>query len=112
MNLNEKNFSVEMEEIKEDVCIPCLNKSDIREVLNRLETIDEHQNRIDQRLMAIEEYERVAMRRMQDVLIMQRRNFNKMMDGFKAIQKAFHMACGAVVDLDDEMCEHMGVCKI
>ena len=111
MNLNEKNFSVEMEEIKEDVCIPCLNNSDIREVM-KLETIGEHQNRIDKRLMAIEEYERVAMRRMQDVLILQKRNFNKMMDGFKAIQKAFHMACGAVVDLDDEMCERMGVCKI
>ena len=94
-----------MEEIKEDVCMPCLNKSDIREVMNRLETVEN-------RLMAIEEYERVAMRRMQDVLILQKRNFNKMMDGFKAIQKAFHMACGAVVDLDDEMCEHMGVCKI
>ena len=97
-----------MEEIKEDVCIPCLNNSDIREVMNRLETMDNHLTRIDQRLM----YERVAMRRMQDVLILQRRNFNKMMDGFKAIQKAFHMACGAVVDLDDEMCERMGVCKI
>ena len=94
-----------MEEIKEDVCMPCLNKSDIREVMNRLETVEN-------RLMAIEEYERVAMRRMQDVLILQKRNFNKMMDGFKAIQKAFHMACGAVVDLDDEMCERMGVCKI
>ena len=85
--------------------MPCLNKSDIREVMNRLETVEN-------RLMAIEEYERVAMRRMQDVLILQKRNFNKMMDGFKAIQKAFHMACGAVVDLDDEMCERMGVCKI
>ena len=101
-----------MEEIKEDVCMPCLNKSDIREVMNRLETIDEHQHRIDQRLMNIEEYERVAMRRMDEVRIMQRRNFDKMMDGFEAIQKAFHMACGAVVDLDDEMCERMGVCKI
>ena len=94
-----------MEEIKEDVCMPCLNKSDIREVMNRLETVEN-------RLMAIEKYERVAMRRMQDVLIMQRRNFNKMMDGFKAIQKAVHMACGAVVDLDDDMCERLGVCKI
>ena len=101
-----------MEEIKEDVCIPCLNNSDIREVMNRLETMDNHLTRIDQRLMTIEEYERVAMTRMQDVLVMQKRNFNKMMDGFKAIQKAFHMACGAVVDLDDEMCERMGVCKI
>ena len=101
-----------MEEIKEDVCMPCLNNSDIREVMNRLKTMDKHLTRIDQRLMAIEEYERVAMRRMQDVLILQKRNFNKMMDGFKAIQKAFHMACGAVVDLDDEMCERMGVCKI
>ena len=52
-----------MEEIKEDVCMPCMNKADIREVMNRLETIDEHQHRIDQRLMAIEEYERVAMRK-------------------------------------------------
>jgi len=101
-----------MEEIKEDVCMPCLNKSDIREVMNRLETIGENQDRINKRLMAIEEYERVAMRRMDEVRIMQRRNFDKMMDGFEAIQKAFHMACGAVVDLDDEMCERMGVCKI
>ena len=92
--------------------MPCLNKADIREVMNRLETIGENQDRINKRLMAIEEYERVAMRRMQEVRIMQRRNFDKMMDGFEAIQKAFHMACGAVVDLDDEMCERMGVCKI
>ena len=101
-----------MEVIKEDVCMPCLNKSDIREVMHRLDTIGENQDRINKRLMAIEEYERVAMRRMDEVRIMQRRNFDKMMDGFEAIQKAFHMACGAVVDLDDEMCERMGVCKI
>ena len=92
--------------------MPCLNKADIREVMNRLETIGENQDRINKRLMAIEEYERVAMRRMDEVRIMQRRNFDKMMDGFEAIQKAFHMACGAVVDLDDGMCEHLGVCKI
>ena len=101
-----------MEGIKEDICIPCLNNSDIREVMNRLETMGKHLTRIDQRLVEIEHFERVAMTRMQDVLILQKRNFNKMMDGFKAIQKAFHMACGAVVDLDEEMCEHMGICKI
>ena len=56
MNLRQKKLSVEMEEIKEDVCIPCLNKSDIREVLNRLETMDKHLTRIDQRLVDIEHF--------------------------------------------------------
>ena len=63
MNLNEKKLTVEMEGIKEDVCIPCLNKSDIREVMNRLETMDKHLIRIDQRLVHIEHFERVAMTR-------------------------------------------------
>ena len=77
-----------------------------------LESLAERFSRMEERLVQVEHFERVAMTRMNEVRIMQTRNFDKMMDGFKAIQKAFHMACGAVVDLDDEMCERMGVCKI
>ena len=42
----------------------------------------------------------------------QKRNFDKMMDGFRAIQKAFYMAFGTAVEAQDELSEHLGILKI
>ena len=74
-----------------------------------LESLAERFSRMEQRLVQVEHFERVAMTRMNDVKVMQQRNFDKMMDGFKAIQKAFHMLANAVVDINEDLSENLGV---
>ena len=72
-------------------------------------SLAERFSRMEERLVQVEHFERVAMTRMNDVRIMQKRNFDKMMDGFKAIQKAFHMMANAVVDINEDLSENLGV---
>ena len=92
MNLNEKKQIGEMEKI-----------------LAQLELISSRLAIIENKMVQVEHFERVAMTRMNDVKIMQKRNFDKMMDGFKAIQKAFHMMANAVVDINEDLSENLGV---
>ena len=77
--------------------------------LASLESLAERFSRMEERLVQVEHFERVAMTRMNEVRIMQKRNFDKMMDGFKAIQKAFHMMANAVVDINEDLSENLGV---
>ena len=72
-------------------------------------SLAERFSRMEERLVQVEHFERVAMTRMNDVRIMQKRNFDKMMDGFKSIQKAFHMMANAVVDINEDLSENLGV---
>ena len=72
-------------------------------------SLAERFSRMEERLVQVEHFERVAMTRMNDVRIMQKRNFDKMMDGFKAIQKAFHMMANAVVDINEDLSENLGL---
>ena len=72
-------------------------------------SLAERFSRMEERMVQVEHFERVAMTRMNDVRIMQKRNFDKMMDGFKAIQKAFHMMANAVVDINEDLSENLGV---
>ena len=72
-------------------------------------SLAERFSRMEERLVQVEHFERVAMTRMNEVRIMQKRNFDKMMDGFKAIQKAFHMMANAVVDINEDLSENLGV---
>ena len=74
-----------------------------------LESLAERFSRMEERMVQVEHFERVAMTRMNEVRIMQKRNFDKMMDGFKAIQKAFHMMANAVVDINEDLSENLGV---
>ena len=74
-----------------------------------LESLAERFSRMEERLVQVEHFARVAMTRMNEVRIMQKRNFDKMMDGFKAIQKAFHMMANAVVDINEDLSENLGV---
>ena len=92
MNLNEKKQIGEMEKI-----------------LAQLELISSRLAIIENKMVQVEHFERVAMTRMNDVKIMQKRNFDKMMDGFKSIQQAFHMMAGAVYDINEDLSENLGV---
>ena len=74
-----------------------------------LESLAERFSRMEQRLVQVEHFERVAMTRMNEVRIMQTRNFDKMMAGFNAIQKAVHMMANAVVDINEDLSENLGV---
>ena len=87
----------------------CSQKNQFCETTQTLKKIHERLARIDERLVQVEHFERVAMTRMNEVRIMQKRNFDKMMDGFKAIQKAFHMMANAVVDINEDLSENLGV---
>ena len=81
----------------------------MEKVLTSLESLAERFSRMEERLVQVEHFERVAMTRMNEVRIMQTRNFDKMMEGFKAIQKAFHMMANAVVDINEDLSENLGV---
>ena len=81
----------------------------MEKILASLESLAERFSRMEERLVQVEHFERVAMTRMNEVRIMQTRNFDKMMDGFKAIQKAFHMMANAVVDINEDLSENLGV---
>ena len=72
-------------------------------------SLAERFSRMEERMVQVEHFERVAMTRMNEVRVMQKRNFEKMMDGFKAIQKAFHMMPNAVVDINEDLSENLGV---
>ena len=72
-------------------------------------SLAERFSRMEERMVQVEHFERVAMTRMNEVRVMQKRNFEKMMDGFKAIQKAFHMMANAVVDINEDLSENLGV---
>ncbi len=72
-------------------------------------SLAERFSRMEERLVQVEHFERVAMTRMNDVRIMQKRNFDKMMDGFKSIQKAFHMMASAVYEINEDLSENLGV---
>ena len=81
----------------------------MEKIFQKLESISDRLARMEQRIVQVEHFEKAAMARMNDVKIMQKRNFEKMMDGFKAIQKAFFMLAGAVVDINDDLSENLGV---
>ena len=68
--------------------------------------------RVEQRVIELEMSQRMAMSTINSMARIQKRNQDKMMDGFKAIQKAFYMACGAAVDSQEELSEHLGILKI
>ena len=81
----------------------------MEKVLTSLESLAERFSRMEERLVQVEHFERVAMTRMNEVRIMQKRNFDKMMDGFTAIQKAFHMVANGGVDINEDLSENLGV---
>ena len=60
MGLNEKNLFMKMEEIKEDMCYSCKNKSDIREVLKQLQRLDERLQRWEHRMVQLDHIQRIA----------------------------------------------------
>ena len=103
---------MKMDKIKEDVCFSCKNKSDIREVLKILQNLDERLERWERRMVQLDHVQRIAATTMNGVARVQKRNFDKMMEGFRAIHKGFRMACGAAVEAHEELAEHLGVCEI
>ena len=61
-----------MENIKEDLCFSCRNKSDIREVLSRLELIHD-------RIVSLEVTQKIACTMMNGVKRTQKRHFDTLM---------------------------------
>ena len=94
-----------MEPVQEDLCRRCASKCDLREIMRSLA-------RLEERIMGLEHSTRVSHKTTHSVHVMQTRNFAKMMEGFRAIHKGFRMACGAAVDVQEELSEHLGVLKI
>ena len=66
--------------------------------------------RVEQRLIELEHAQRMALTTMNNIQRVQKRNFDKMMDGFRRIQEAFYMSGRASVDVHEELCEHLGTC--
>ena len=90
-----------LEEVPEDICLRCASKCDLREIMMQL-------HRIESRITLLEHAQRMALSSINSLGVMQKRNFDKMMDGFWAIRKGFDMACGAAVDVSEELHEHLG----
>ena len=63
---------MKMENIKEDLCFSCKNKSDIREVLSRLELIHD-------RIVRLEVTQKIACTMMNGVKRTQKRHFDTLM---------------------------------
>ena len=68
-----------MENIKEDLCFSCKNKSDMREVLSRLELIQDRLGTIMRNIVSLGITQRVACTTMNGVKRTQKRNFDTLM---------------------------------
>ena len=68
-----------MENIKEDLCFSCKNKSDIREVLSRLELIHDRLGTIMRNIVSLGVTQRIACTTMNGVARTQKRHFDTLM---------------------------------